>query len=218
MAAKTRPAAVRGALQGLGPGGQWSDQLEGREGHQGQDGQERAVEVAGVGGVDPERQRPPAGEPRQGRGQAQTDAGGARPVASRGAHAAIRYGDALDLLGGASHDGELGRTLHQVDHRRRQLAAGRRLARLLARASLPVSHGTRVADTTRATSSTAPAPGSRIHMTATVPLPTRVATAKGWMTRSTTSCSESTSSTTRATRSPRRKSGNPAGATRSSCS
>ena len=83
-------------------------------------------------------------------------------------------------------------------------------------AKRPVSQGTTVAETKRATSSTAPAPGSSIHMTATVPAPTRLATAKGWMTRSTTSCSESTSSTTRDTRSPRRKRGRPAGAIASS--
>ena len=80
----------------------------------------------------------------------------------------------------------------------------------------PVNQGTAVADRTRATSRTRPACGRNHQRAATVPAPTNTATRNGCSTRSTTSCSESTSSTKRATRSPLRKTGRPAGATASS--
>ena len=128
----------------------------------------------------------------------------------------VRGADPLELLVGAAKDDQLGRALHEVHHvggERARAVAWRASSR---RASRPVSHGAAVAETTSATSRTSPAWGRNHHSAATVAPPTRTATAKGWITRSTTSWSESTSSTTRATRSPRRKAGRPAGASASS--
>ena len=79
-----------------------------------------------------EGQGAPAGQPGQCRGQAEPDAGRARALAGRRPQAAICQGDPLHLLGGAAHDRQLGRALDEVDHRRAQLAAGRRLLGLLA--------------------------------------------------------------------------------------
>ena len=118
------------------------------------------------------------------------------------------------LLADRAHDQQLGRALHEVHHARRELAAHRGLPGLLPARQATGEPGTAVAERTRATRRTTPAWGRNHHSAATVPAPTSAATRNGWSTRSTTSWSESTSSTKRATRSPRRKSGKARGSHR----
>ena len=98
------------------------------------------------------------------------------------------------------------------------LRSPRTLANLdsLRRASFPVSQGTTVLASTRLTARINPAAGSIHHKSATVAEPTSTAIANGGMIRMARSCNESTSCTTRASRSPRRKAGRPVGASRSS--
>ena len=130
MAANTRPAAVRERCSAWVAAGSGAHQLEGGQRDEGQHGQQRAVEVAGVGGAHPEGQGPPAGQPGQGGGQAEPDAGRARALAGRGPQAAVRLRRSappappvppMTVSSGAPSI--------EVDHRRAQLAAGRRLAR-----------------------------------------------------------------------------------------
>ena len=77
------------ALQRLGGRRQWGHQLEGGQRDEGQHGQQRAVEMAAVGGVHPEGQGAPAGQPGQCGGQAEPDAGRARALAGRRPQPAI---------------------------------------------------------------------------------------------------------------------------------
>ena len=180
MAANTRPAAVRAALQRLGPGRQkWSNQLEGGEGDQGEDGQERAVEVAAVGGARPEGQGAPAGQPRQGRGQAEADAGGARPVASRRPHGRSATVIRPTCSAGAPYDGELG--LPPQSDRRPPRSSPRAEAWQAPPPAVPAGRSARAPQwrDEQGGQQHGAAPGSRTHMTATVALPTRQATAKG---------------------------------------
>ena len=125
VAGGEHPAGRRArTLQRLGRRRQRGHQLEGGQRDEREHGQQRTVEVPAVGGAHPEGQRAPAGETGQRRGETETDAGGARPLARRGAQATIRRGDPLHLLAGPAHDRQLGRSLNQVDHRRVELAPG----------------------------------------------------------------------------------------------
>ena len=79
------------------------------------------------------------------------------------------------------------------------------------RASIPVSHGTAVPARSSATSRITLAAGRIAHSSATVAVATMIATRNGAITRTVRSCSDSTSSTNRAIRSPLRNAGSPAG-------
>ena len=138
------------------------------------------------------------------------------PCRATSRRSAVRVVDAAQLLADGAHHQELGCSLDEVHHARRELAAHRGLPGLLSarQATGQPGHGRGRED--EGHQEDGAGLGRNHHRAATVPAPTSAATRNGCSTRSTTSCSESTSSTKRATRSPRRKAGRPAGATASS--
>ena len=130
-----------GALERLGGGRQGRRQLERGQWDESQNGEQRAVQRAGVGGVDAERQGPPAGQPGQRGRQSEADAGGTGAAPRHPAQLAVRVLDAVQLSADRPHDEELGRALHEIHHARREFAPHGGLPGLLAAGKAPGQPG-----------------------------------------------------------------------------
>ncbi len=168
-----------------------------------------------VTGADPHQQRRPHGEAREQCRQPLADAGRSRAGGGDARQARLVCRRLLKLRVERSEGDQLGGALEEVDHGGGQLSPGRRLSgfRALGQPAGQPWHR-RGRQRQGGASRIRPAAGRIHHTSETITAPTISAMANGGITRSRTSCSESTSCTRRARRSPLRKAGRPAGARR----